>query len=686
MANITGSNNADTLQGTVDDDQILGLDGNDLVAGEDKNDTILGGDGNDTIFGDAGFGTALGQDATALKLEFANLVSDSTSNWSQAVVNDYAIYKNIAQLEDGTQVSAILTLTAVSSRDLTVNLSGGTGSEILLNAFNNDRLGGETASFKLEFFIPDPAAPGNPTRGISVALNSTATFNDLDQARPGSQEAVTLQKNSFNSFSTSDVTSLTVTQDATSITATGTESNDPSDTDAWFSASFENREFLEFTLESRSENSGFTLSGDLIPTPNLTEVEAGNDSIMGGAGDDVILGQGGKDYIDGGTGNDQIDGGNAKDTIFGGEGDDTIDGGIGNDSIHGDTGNDEIYGGTGQDTIQGGGGNDRLEGGSGDDSIAGDAGRDTIEGGDGNDSLDGGAGNDLVDGGVGEDTLLAGPGDDTLTGGLNSDLFKIIEAGAHIITGGEDPDGQDYDIIDLRALDAKTFKTGAESGRIEFYDPNGNIIDTATYSEIEQVICFTPGSLITTANGTCTVENLRPGEKILTRDNGMQELVWTGRKDLDCIDLRAARELWPVTVAAGSLGNGLPTRDLTVSPNHRFLILSAQNRLLFDEAEVLIAAKFLVGRPGITQTMPSSVSYIHLMFQCHEVILSDDVWTESFHPGTYALTAVEKEQRNELLTLFPELRHAAQRDQYRTARLVPKAYEARVALDAIGRF
>lgn len=288
---------------------------------------------------------------------------------------------------------------------------------------------------------------------------------------------------------------------------------------------------------------------------------------------------------------------------------------------------------------------------------------------------------DLCTCSIAKDIRYAGLDENTLPVELNTGLLKVINARTHITNSC-----QDYDIIDLGEPNAKASKTGTDSGPIELYDARGNIIDTTAYPKNEEVICFTPGCLITTANGTCTVENLRPDEKILTRDNGMQELVWTGPKDLDCINLRAARELWPVTLAAGSLGNGLPTRDLTVSPNHRFLILSAQNRLLFDEAEVLIAAKFLVGRPGITQTMPSSVTYIHLMFQNHELILSEDVWTESFHPGTSALTAVETEQRNELLNLFLELRHAAQRDQYHTARLAPKAYEARVALDAIGRF
>lgn len=590
MANINGSDNADTLQGSEFDDTISAFKGNDLVAGEGADDHIFGGEGDDTIFGDAGFGSALGQDASELVLQLNNLLYDSTQTTSRAVVDDYAIYKDVAELEDGTKVSATLTLTGLSDPNLTVSLGGGSGYEILLNDFNESSLAGATASFKLAFFIPDPS---DPLTGQTIALNSVATFNDIDEATSQTQEAVTLEKSSFASFSTASVTSLDVTETSTTVTARGTEQNSPTDTDAWFSAAFENREFIEFSLETRAENSGFTLSGDVIPTEDVIEVISGNDSIEGGDGNDVLFGQGGNDYIDGG---------------------------VGNDSIFGSTG---------------------------------------------------------------ADTLIAGSGDDTLDGGLNSDLFKVAAGGDHVIVGGEDADGLDRDVIDLSDVDAEVVRTGAESGRINFFDGSGNVVSTTTYSEIEDVICFTPDTLIASKNGMISVEDLQVGDTVLTRDNGYQELVWVGRKDLSNRQLSEASNIWPIKIAAGSLGSGSPETDITVSPNHRLLIQSAENRLFFDEAEVLIPAKHLVGRPGITQHAPKSVSYIHLMCEQHELVLSNGIWTESFQPGTQALLGVESEQRDELFTIFPELRNEAARNLYHSARISLKAWESRVAINAM---
>ena len=44
------------------------------------------------------------------------------------------------------------------------------------------------------------------------------------------------------------------------------------------------------------------------------------------------------------------------------------------------------------------------------------------------------------------------------------------------------------------------------------------------------VICFTPGTRISTADGSCPVEDLRQGDRVMTRDSGPQEIQWIGRK------------------------------------------------------------------------------------------------------------------------------------------------------------
>ena len=620
MPTFNGTTNNDTIQGSNDNDTINAFNGQDLVSGEGGDDVINAGDGNDTVFGDVGEGTAPGNDASPLIININNLVTNDNAD-NNASAGQFSVYKNVATLEDGTSVSARIVLVSKSDPNLTVDLSGGNGSEILMNGNGT----GDTADFRMEFFIPDSE---NAITGTPVALNSTATVNDLDRNSVGDQEAVTIDANSFTSFGVADDTSLNVTTSGGNVTAAGGEQNSPSDQDAWFSASFENREFIEFTLEARNTNSGFSFSGDLIDDVIVTPIEAGDDTIDGGSGQDQIFGQGGDD------------------SLIGGQGDDTL------------------IGGTGEDTLEGG------------------TGQDLLEGGDGADSLTGGEGDDTAFGGAGTDILTGGPGNDQLDGGLGSDTFNFDEGGNHVVVGGEDPDGLDIDILDLSGLRTNVIETGPESGTVEFLDDNGNITGRMDYSEIEQVIiCFTPGTLIATNRGEIAVETLVEGDKVFTRDNGSQPLRWVGRRDLSTADLADNPEFHPVYIRAGALGKGVPERDLMVSPNHRMLLTSDLAEVMFEEREVLVAAKHLTGLDGIDQIEASTVSYIHLMFDQHEVVLADGAWTESFQPGDHSLRGIGDAQRAEILALFPELNTLAGMQNYGSARLSLKKHEAQLLTD-----
>ena len=622
MPVFNGTPNRDTIQGGNDNDTINAFNGPDLVSGEGGDDSILGGGGNDTLFGDVGEGTAPGNDATPLVIDINNLVTRDRDD-NNASAGDSAVYKNVAQLEDGTQVSARIVLVSKSDPNLRVDLSGGNGSEILMNGNGT----GDTASFRMEFFIPDTP---DATTGTTVALNSTATINDLDRNSPGDQEAVTINTSSFTAFGTSDDTSLNVTTGAGTITAAGTEQNNPSDQDAWFSASFENREFLEFTLEARSTDSGFSFSGDLIDDVVVTPIEAGNDTIEGGDGQDQIFGQGG------------------------------------DDSLLGDGGDDTIEGGEGDDTLEGGQGQDLLEGG---------AGADVLSGGQGDDTLLGGDGADLIE---------LGPDNDRAEGGQASDRFTFDGLGNHTIIGGEDADGSDIDILDLTGVRANVIQSGPESGTVELLDDNGNVARRVTYSEIEQIIiCFTPGTRIATQKGEVAVERLQPGDKVFTRDNGVQALRWVGKRELTPDEMRAHPEFQPVLIRKGALGKDLPERDMLVSPQHRMLVTSDLAAVMFDEREVLIAAKHLTGLDGVDQVQTGSVSYLHLMFDQHEVVLADGAWSESFQPGDHSLRGIGADQRDEVLTLFPELETLAGLDTYGSARLSLKRHEAEIIVDRL---
>lgn len=436
----------------------------------------------------------------------------------------------------------------------------------------------------------------------------------------------------------------------------------------------------------------------------------GNDRLFGGADQDSILGEAGRDFIEGGAGRDYIDGGADNDSIFGDDGNDTvfsdssnsgsdsIYGGAGDDSLMFGDGDDIVYGGAGNDIIDdrdqinlvgtnllyGGEGNDTAYAGFGNDRIYGDGGNDSIFGEGGNDSIYGGAGVDTLDGDAGNDRFIYLAGDVETTGGLPG----VVPAES-IFGGGSNPNNNDidFDTVDLTGIIGQygwkrviiQSVAGSEDGRIEILAaPGGPVIATIYYDDIEDIIrCFTPGTMILTDRGEVAVDDLVPGDLVVTHDNGLQPLRWVGRQHLSRARLMAQPELQPVRIARGAIAGAGPERSMLVSPQHRVLVTGALPELLFGEAEVLVPATHLVGRADVSRALPEAgVTYIHLLFDRHEVVLSDGLWTESFQPAERTLNAMEHAVRAEILALFPGL--ATDDTAFETSRPSLKAHEARV--------
>ncbi len=168
--------------------------------------------------------------------------------------------------------------------------------------------------------------------------------------------------------------------------------------------------------------------------------------------------------------------------------------------------------------------------------------------------------------------------------------------------------------------------------------------------------CFTPGTQIATQHGEIAVQSLRVGDKVITRDHGLQEIRWIGQARMFAQDFQSNPHLMPVLIQQGALGKGLPERDLVVSPNHRILVANDRTTFLFREPEVLVAAKHLTTGHAVQTIESSGTTYIHLMFDRHEVILSNGAWTESFEPNDQSLKSIGNAQRLEIFELFPALK------------------------------
>lgn len=183
-----------------------------------------------------------------------------------------------------------------------------------------------------------------------------------------------------------------------------------------------------------------------------------------------------------------------------------------------------------------------------------------------------------------------------------------------------------------------------------------------------ETVCFTPGTLVATPKGERQVQDLQVGDRVITRDNGIQEIRWLSRRNMLGTEMARRPHLKPVLIRRGALGNGVPERDMMVSQNHRMLVTNDKTALYFEDREVLVSAKHLTGLVGVDIVDARQITYLHFLFDQHEVILTDGTWTESFQPADRTLQGLGNAQRTEVYELFPELKSHEGLENYQAAR------------------
>ncbi|QFT64795.1 Hint domain-containing protein [Roseivivax sp. THAF30] len=204
-------------------------------------------------------------------------------------------------------------------------------------------------------------------------------------------------------------------------------------------------------------------------------------------------------------------------------------------------------------------------------------------------------------------------------------------------------------VITLNADGTLTATADADEETVNFtYTVQDATGGTSTgFVTLASVPCFVAGSVIDTSHGPRLVESLKPGDLIRTKDHGLQPLRWIGTRTI-----AAEGDMAPIEIAANTFG---PHMRLQVSPMHRILVRDGRAALMFGENEVLIAAKYLLDGQYVRRIEGGEVTYVHLLFDAHEIVFSNGLPSESFLPGPMIASLFEREVLAEICTLFPEL-------------------------------
>lgn len=134
------------------------------------------------------------------------------------------------------------------------------------------------------------------------------------------------------------------------------------------------------------------------------------------------------------------------------------------------------------------------------------------------------------------------------------------------------------------------------------------------------IICFLSGTRIATPSGEVAVETLAPGDQVLTADGRTLPVRFVG-KQVVASRFATAGDAFPIRIAAGALGENLPTRDLLVSRAHAIAF-----------GDVLVQAGALVNGTTIRQVteMPETFTYYHVDVAEHALLVAEGVAAELY--------------------------------------------------------
>jgi hypothetical protein len=195
--------------------------------------------------------------------------------------------------------------------------------------------------------------------------------------------------------------------------------------------------------------------------------------------------------------------------------------------------------------------------------------------------------------------------------------------------------------------------------------------DTHGLGGADYTFCFMPGTLIATPQGERAVETLAIGDLVTTVEGTARPIRWIGRQAVSTLFADPLTKL-PVRIKAGALAEGVPSRDLLVSPGHALLIDG-----------VLVQAGALVNGTTIHRddSVPANFTYYHIETADHAIILAENTPAETFVDNA---TRATFDNAAEYDALFADSPAMAELDLPRamSSRQVPMAIRQRIAARA----
>jgi hypothetical protein len=168
---------------------------------------------------------------------------------------------------------------------------------------------------------------------------------------------------------------------------------------------------------------------------------------------------------------------------------------------------------------------------------------------------------------------------------------------------------------------------------------------------------FARGTLLDTDNGPMAIEDLLPGDRVITADNEALPVTWIGSTTV--VPGHSRPDIRPMTltrIMEGSFGMARPMSYLIAGPAARLMCTPAHLRAVTGGQPVLTpVSEFHDGVNVIRTAPPTAVQLYHLCLPRHAVIKLSGLEFETYHPGLRTLRSLSQTMRTMLHCLFPHM-------------------------------
>lgn len=166
---------------------------------------------------------------------------------------------------------------------------------------------------------------------------------------------------------------------------------------------------------------------------------------------------------------------------------------------------------------------------------------------------------------------------------------------------------------------------------------------------------FGRGALLQTDNGPCAIEDLLPGDRVMTSDAGLQTLLWKGSITIVPGAQNMRPEMGTMTrVTSDAMGYGRPSPDLVLGPSARILHKAPTVRTLTGSDAAFVPMRDFIDEARVIELRPAApVEAYQLGFEEHHKVSVNGIEVESLHPGPAHTLALRQDMIQLLLSLFP---------------------------------